>query len=466
MATIAQSRIKTLVEREASRYFADRPKSRALFERAKKSLLAGVPMSAMSLWVGSFPIFVTAGNGAYLTDVDGHRYLDLCLGDTGAMMGHTPKATIEAASKQMQEGMTYWLPTEDSIWVAEELTRRFGLQYWQVLLSASDANQVAISVARDVTQRYPILVFDGCYHGHVPESRLGFMNGEVWPRARSPEDTIEVRGGVVWRGKHADGPLPNQATGTRVIQFNDLDALEAALSTREIACVLCEPAMTNVGIILPDPGYHTALRELTRRYGTLLIIDETHTICGGHTGLTRPWHLEPDIFTLGKPIAGGIPAAVMGVSDRVAKELIGTTKGRELKLGGRTLAGSAFQLAAMRATLEHVLTESNYKRMIPLGQRLAEGVDKIIKANDLPWHVIYLGCRAEYRWTRTPPRNGKEARAAFNAGLHELVHLFFLNRGILLTPPHSMVLISPDTTAEDVDFHNRVFGEFVDELLK
>jgi glutamate-1-semialdehyde 2,1-aminomutase len=224
--------------------------------------------------------------------------------------------------------------------------------------------------------------------------------------------------------------------------------------------------MTNVGIVLPDPSYHTALRELTRRYGTLLIIDETHTICGGHAGLTTLWNLEPDIFTLGKPIAGGIPAAVMGVSERVAKELIGTTKGRRLRLGGRTLAGSALQLSAMRATLEHVLTESNYAHTIPLGERVAEGVDKTIRANDLPWHVISLGCRAEYRWSRTPPKNGKEARAAFNADLHELVHLFFLNRGILLTPPHSMVLISPDTRAEDVDLHNRIFGEFVNELLK
>ena len=467
MTTIDRARIKTLMEIEQSRYVEERPKSRAMFERAKSSLIFGVPMAGMNEWVGGFPIYVEAADGAYLTDVDGHRYLDLCLGDTGAMCGHTPQATIDAVVKQVHRGMTFWLPTEDSIWVGEELTRRFGLPYWQVYLRASDANIAALVVARDVTQRYPIIVFNGSYHGYVSESRLGLMNGEIWPEARSEHDIAEVRDGVVWRGYHAQGLLPTPATGTRVIDFNDIDALEAALSTRDIACVLCEPAMTNVGIILPDPGYHKALRELTRKYGTLLIIDETHTICGGPRGLTGPWNLEPDIFTLGKPIAGGIPTAFMGVSDYVDKELQHIKTGKAMKgLGGGTLSGNALSLAAARATLEHVLNESTYQHTISLCERLAKGVDQIIKGNDLPWHVIRLGCRAEWRWSKTPPRNGTEARAAFDTDLHELVHLFFLNRGILLTPPHSMVLIAPDVTIEDIDFHNRVFSEFANELLK
>lgn len=466
MRTIDRSRVEMLIEREDQRFVEEHPKSRALYERAKASMVKGVPMSGMARWVGSFPLYVKEAQGTYLTDVDGHRYLDLALGDTGSMLGHTPAATIEAVNTQVRKGMTFWLATEDCAWVGEELTRRFGLPYWQVFMTATDANQVAIGVARDVTQRFPILFFDGCYHGREIAT-IGLVGGEVWPYPRSPEDTVEVKDGIVWRAGHAEGPLPGPAAANRVVPFNDLDALEKALSPGDIACVLCEPAMTNAGIILPDPGYHEALREITHRSGTLLIIDETHTICGGPGGLTRVWNLEPDIYTLGKPIAGGIPAAVMGMSQKVCDELMThSPDGGGIRLGRRTLSANALAMAAMRATLEHVMTESAFERMISICKRLADGVDEMIKANDLPWHVIRIGCRAEYRWCPTPPRNGKEAREAFDTQLHQLVHLFFLNRGILLTPPHSMVLISPDTTAEDADFHSRVFGEFVSEVIE
>jgi len=467
MTTIDRTKVKELIKRENERYISDRPKSHALFEQAKSSLIFGVPMAGMNEWVSDFPIYVEGGDGAYLTDVDGHRYLDLCLGDSGSMCGHTPQATIDAVVKQVNKGMTFWLPTEDSIWVGKELTRRFDLPYWQVYLRASDANIAALSVARDVTQRYPIIVFNGSYHGHVPESRLGLMHDKIWPDARGKHDIVEVRNGVVWRGLHAQGLEPTISTGTRVIDFNDLDALEKALSTEDIACVLCEPAMTNVGIIMPDPGYHEKLRSLTRKYGTLLIIDETHTICGGPYGYTKPWKLEPDIFTLGKPVAGGIPTAFMGISEQVEKELQKHRVGKGLKsIGGGTLSGNALSMAAAKATLENVLTEATYEHTIALCKKLVEGVDGMIKENDMPWHVLRLGCRAEWRWSRTPPRNGKEARAAFDMDLHELVHLYFMNRGILLTPPHSMVLIPPECTPEDIDYHNNVFSEFVGDLIK
>ena len=465
MTTIDRTKVKELIKREEQRYADERPRSRALADQAQSSLIFGVPMAGMNEWAGGFPIYVESANGAYLTDVDGHHYLDLCLGDTGGMCGHTPPATIEAVVKQVSKGMTFWLPTEDSIWVGKELTRRFGLPYWQVYLRASDANIAALSVARDVTQRYPIIVFNGSYHGHVPESRLGLMNDKIWPEARGEHDTVEVRDGIVWRGLHAQGIEPTRTTGTRVIDFNDLDALEKALSTKDIACVLCEPAMTNVGIIMPDPGYHEELRRLTRKYGTLLIIDETHTICGGPCGYTKPWNLEPDIFTLGKPVAGGVPTAFMGISADVEKELQRHRVGKALKsIGGGTLSGNALSMAAAKATLEHVLTEKTYEHTISLCKKLVDGVDGMIKANGMPWHVLRLGCRAEWRWSKTPPRNGKEARAAFDMDLHELVHLYFMNRGILLTPPHSMVLIPPECTAKDIDHHNNVFGEFVSEL--
>jgi len=444
MATIDYSRIKTLIEREESRYIAERPRSRALFERAKASLFRGVPMSWMTEWPGSFPVFVKEAKGARLTDVDGHCYVDLCLGDSGSLTGHSPTATADAIAKQVYKGMTCMLPSEDSVWVGEELARRFGLPYWQIYTTATDANRFAIRMARRVTKRNIVLVFDGCYHGSVDEALVSAADGPLRAQRR---DIV--------------GPLPNPAS--RVVQFNDLDALEEALSPRDIACVLCEPAMTNSGIIFPDPGYHEALREMTRRFGTLLIIDETHTISSGPGGLTRIWNLKPDFFTIGKPIAGGLPAAAMGLTQELADRL---QTGGCFGLGvGGTLSGSVLQTAAIRATLENVLTQSAYDRMIPIAERLASGVDKIIKDADLPWHVNRLGCRAEYRFCRAPPKNGAESEAAFDDDLDRLVHVFFANRGILLTPFHSMVLVSPATTVEDVDLHNKVFGEFVNQLV-
>lgn len=451
MTTIDRSRIKMLTGREESRYVAERPKSRALFERAKTSLLGGVPMNWMMEWAGSFPIFINEGNGAYLTDVDGHRYLDLCMGDTGAMFGHSPRATVEAVMRQVQRGLTFFLPTEDAIWVAEELTRRFGLPYWQFYMTATDANRFAIRVAREVTGRNLVLVFDRCYHGNLDETLVSLKDGEVchWMDRDREERVV--------------GLLPNPASTTRVIQFNDLDALEKALSPQDIACVLCEPAMTNAGIIYPDTGYHEALREMTQRFGTLLVIDETHTICAGPGGLTQAWELKPDIVTLGKPIAGGLPAACMGLSREITEKLLVRDHLGE-GIGG-TLSGNALALATMKATLENIITEPTYRRTIHIAEQLADGIDKAIKAADLPWYLNRLGCRVEYGFCPTPPKNGAEARAAFDVELDNLLHLFLINRGILLTPFHSVELASPEITDEDVDFHNRVFSAFVNELV-
>ncbi len=441
MRTIDRTKIKMLVQREESRYVKQRPKSQALFERAKASLLKGVPMSWMHRWAGPFPIFMKEANGARLTDVDGHHYLDLCLGDSGAMFGHSPAATVSAIASQVGRGMTSMLPTEDAVWVGKNLACRFGLPYWQIYMTATDANKFAIRVARQTTQRSLILVFDGCYHGSL-------------------DDTL-----VNYRRERIMGKPLDLALTTRVIQFNDIDALEAALSPQDIACVICEPAMTDVGIIYPIPGYHAALREMTQRFGTLLIIDETHTICGGPGGLTHAWNLEPDIFTLGKPIAGGFPAAVMGLSREVTERFLGELTSREWDMGlGGTLSSNALAVAALRATLEHVMTESVYNHMIRLAEQLADGIDRMIKTASLTWHVIRLGCRVEYRFCPTPPKNGAEAINSYDLEMDKLVHLFFVNRGILLTPFHNMMLVCPETTAEDVDLHNKVFSKFVDEL--
>jgi len=448
MKTIDRSKIRKLMEREEKRFVQEHPKSKALFERAKSSLLAGVPMNWMVRWAGPYPIFVESAKGAYVTDVDGHRYLDLCLGDTGAMFGHSPKPIVDAVARQMPRGITMMLPTEDSIWVGEELARRFGLPYWQVTMTATDANRFSIRLAREVTNRKKILVFNGCYHGTVDETLISLNKGIGVPR----EGNI--------------GPPVNPALTTKVIEFNDLDVLRAALASKDVACVLCEPAMTNRGIILPEPGYHDELRELTQRSGTLLIIDETHTISCGTGGYTAAYGLKPDIVTIGKPIGSGVPAAAYGISYRVADEILAEISADttdESGLGG-TLSGNALAVAAMRATLEHVITEENFQRMMPLAERFAEGVDVIIKSKELPWHVVRLGARVEYRFTPTQPKNGGEAESAKDPELDRLMHLYALNRGILLTPFHNMALISPYTTAEDVDLHTRVFGECVEEL--
>jgi len=440
-----RGRLGTLLADEERRFRGAHPRSLALAERARRSLLGGVPMPWMVRWAGGFPLFVTVGEGAYLTDVDGHRYLDLCLGDTGAMTGHAPAATVEAVRAQAGRGFTFMLPTEDAVWVGEELARRFGLPFWQFALTATDANRFAIRLARAITGRSRILVFNWCYHGTVDETFATLRDGRVVAR----------EGNV--------GPPVDPALTTRVVEFNDLPALETALAHGDVACVLAEPALTNVGIVHPEPGFHGALRELTRRAGTLLVIDETHTICAGPGGYTRAHRLDPDILTLGKPIAGGVPGAVYGLSEGTAERVRTDSRLDTADTGGigGTLAANALATAAMRATLEQVLTEASYRRTIPLAERFARGVEGVIAEACLPWIVQRLGCRVEYWFRPTPPRNGGEAAAAVDAELERYMHLAALNRGILLTPFHNMALLAPAVTETDVDRHTEVFRESV-----
>ena len=446
---IDRSQLASLFQAEQHRFEAEHPKSKLLFERARKSLLDGVPMNWMVKWAGGFPLFVAEGKGAWFTDVDGRRYLDLCLGDTGAMTGHGPGPMVEAVKRQAERGFTFMLPAEDHIWVAEELTRRFGLPCWQFALTATDANRFVIRLARMLTGRPKILVFNWCYHGTVDETFATLVDGRV-----------EARPGNI------GPPVPLSQT-TSVVEFNDLAALQAALVSEDVACVLAEPAMTNVGIIHPDPGFHAALREITRKTGTLLVIDETHTICTGPGGYTQAHGLAPDLLTLGKPIGGGVPGSVYGFSAEVVERLKGRIALADSDTGGigGTLAGNAFALAAMRATLEQVLTDACYARTIPLAERFQAGVEGVIAEFKLPWIVKRLGCRAEYWFRPTPPRNGGEAAAAADPELDRFMHLFALNRGILLTPFHNMALIAPDTTESDIDRHTAVFRDAVTALL-
>jgi len=442
--SIDREHVARLTAVERDRFVAEHPRSLELFERARAVMPGGVPMSWMVKWPGPFPVFVAEAGGAHFRDVDGREYVDLCLGDTGAMTGHSPPATVEAVREQVGRGITAMLPTEDSVVVATELGRRFGLPLWQFTLSATDANRHAIRYARHLTGRPKVVVHDHCYHGSVDETFA-----TLDPDGR----TVSSRGNI--------GPPVDPAQTTVVVEFNDVDGLERALSAGDVAAVLCEPALTNVGIVLPEPGYHDALRELTRRHGALLIIDETHTLSAGPGGYTTAHGLRPDLLTMGKAIAGGIPAGAFGMTQEVADRIEASIELADIDIGGigGTLAGNALSLAAMRATLTNVLTDEAFGHMLPLGDRWADGVDAGIARHGLPWHCNRLGARAEYTFTPTAPRTGAEAHASGDFALEQLLHLYALNRGILLTPFHNMALMSPATTTDDVDRHTEVFHD-------
>ena len=446
---VDRARLTRLMAEESDRFRAAHPRSAALHEKARHSLLNGVPMNWMTEWASPFPLFVDEASGASYRCVDGHQYVDLCLGDTGAMAGHGPAPTIAAVERQMRRGITHMLPTEDAIAAGDELRRRFGLPLWQFTITATDANRFAIRLARRLTGRSKVVVHDHCYHGSVDES---FATLAPDGRVVATDDNI--------------GPPVDPAQTTRVVPFNDVDALERALADGAVAAVLVEPALTNVGIVLPEPGYHDALRDITRRTGTVLIIDETHTICAGPGGMTARDALEPDMLVIGKTIGGGIPAGTYGMSDAIAARVRATMPERGDVGGvGGTLAGYALSLAAIRATLGEVLTDEAFTRMIPLAERWETGVNAVIAAHRLPWHVTRLGARAEYHFMATPPRDGAEQAAHADTPLEKYLHLAVMNRGVLMTPFHNMALMSPVTTASDVDRHTEAFDEAVEALV-
>ncbi len=445
---MATTRLSRLMDRERATFRIRHAQSGRLAEAAKRSLLFGVPMNWMTRWPGDHPVYVDRAEGARFRDVDGNEFVDFCLGDTGGMAGHAPKAAVEAIAKQAAKGITLMLPTEDAAWVGDELARRFGVPYWQFTLSATDANRCAIRWAREVSGRSKIVVHNGCYHGTVDESVAMLHNGQ----------TVARSGNI---GK----PVPLELT-TRVVEINDLAALESALAHGDVAACLFEPALTNVGIVLPEPGYHAAVRQLCTQYGVLLIIDETHTISAGPGGATRAWGLEPDIVTIGKTLGAGIASGAYGVTERVRNLIQTRTDTRNTDVGGigGTLAGNALSLAAMRATLGSVMTDAAFTNMIALGERFEAGVQDVIASRQLPWHVVRIGCRVEYLFRAQVARNGAEAAAGQDEVLDPYIHLYMLNRGILITPFHNMALMSPATTAADVDRHTEIFATMADEL--
>jgi glutamate-1-semialdehyde 2,1-aminomutase len=432
---IPLQRIAAVFEAESASYVALHPRSRHLAGRGIAGFYQGVPMHWMRDWPMPYPFLVESARGAVLRDVDGNEYADFCLGDTGSMFGHSPTPVVEAIERQAGRGLTYMLPTEDAIAVGSLLAARFGLPHWQVATTATDANRFALRVARAVTGRAKVLVFNGCYHGTVDETFVRLVDGHA---ANRP--------GLL-------GQACDLTRLARVVEFNDLPALCEALSHGDVACLIAEPVMTNSCMVLPDPGFHAELRRLTRNAGTLLLIDETHTISTGPGGYTRAHGLEPDLFVVGKPVAGGVPASVWGFTDDVARRLTEvrsrTPPGHSGM--GTTLSANALSLAAMRATLEHVMTADAYAHMEALAGRLSAGLQAVVTRYGLAWHVVRVGARVEFICAPGPLRNGTEAEAAHAPALERTMHLALLNRGCLIAPFHNMMLVSPATTPAQVE---------------
>ena len=447
---INRQHLKELRAKEEQRFLDTHKKSAAAFEDSKKVMHEGVPMSWMAKWPGAHPVFVKEAKGAHFTDLDGHTYVDFCLGDTGSMTGHSPEATVAAIREQVSKGITAMLPTEDAAIVSGLLKERFGLPKWQFTVSATDANRHVIRYSRMITGRSKIVVIDRCYHGSVDETFA----------------TLDGAGFTVKREGNIGAPVDLDVT-TRVVEFNDLAAMEKALAHGDVAAILMEPAMTNIGIVLPLDGYLQGVQNLAKKYGTYLIIDETHTISVGPGGMTKALGLKPDFLTIGKALAAGIPTGTFGMTQEIADAIKKMVELEIIDLGGigGTLAGNALSLAAMKATLTDVLTESNFAKMIALGNRWCDGIDAAIKEFDLDWHCNRLGARGEYIFKGKAPITGKQAAESGDFELEQYIHLRLLNDGYLITPFHNMALMCPETTEADVDGHTAAFRAMCAELV-
>lgn len=441
------SPLAPLFEAERQRFLASHPRSLALSAESQAHFLFGVPLHWMRDWPTPGTLFVQQAQGVQLTCADGHRYADFCLGDTGAMFGHSPAPVAEAIARQAAQGLTCMLPAVDTPAVGQMLSERFGLPVWQMAMTASDANRFVLRWARAVTQRPQLLVFDGCYHGAVDDTLVDRdpSTGQTLPRAS------------------VLGQVHNHAAYTRVIPFNDLAALEAALSDGQVAALLAEPALTNFGLVPPDADFWPAAQALCRRHGTLLIMDETHTISTAPGGYAHAHRLEPDFLVMGKAIAGGLPCAVYGFSADMAQRM--HTVKEQAPEGhsgiGTTLTANALTLAALAAALEHLHTPATYAHMLQQAEALEQGLMQRIRAHQRPWTVTRLGARMELQFMASTPRQADDVRQHGQPDWEAFTHLFMLNRGVLLTPFHSMMLCSPATQDSDVQRLLQVFDELL-----
>ena len=431
---IAPERVQALLQQERNLYEQRNPRSRALAGRASQHLMFGVPLHWMNDWATPFALHMAHAKGAHLADVDGHELADFCLGDTGAMFGHSPDAVMNALSAQAARGCTAMLASEDAAAVGQALAERFGLPLWQFAMTATDANRFVLRWVRAATSRKVLLVFNGCYHGTVDDVFVDLVDGRAVQR-----DSLL-------------GQVHALTQTTRVVEFNDLAALEAALAPGDVACVLAEPVMTNIGMVLPQPGFWEQALAVIHRHGALLVMDETHTISSGPGGYARAQGLVPDAVVVGKPLGGGMPCAAYGFSaDLAARAEAAKRNAPPGHSGiGTTLTANLLAMAAMRATLTQLMTPATYTPMLALAARLADGLRQTIVHHRLPWCVSQVGARTEFQFCSTPPLNGTQASAAMNPELEHAIHLFLLNRDVLITPFHNMVLVCPDTSQADV----------------
>lgn len=447
IAGVSSRRIETLHSREAKRFAAGHAK--AAGQSGLATFLDGVPMHWMKDWSMPFLPVIAKASGARITDIDGYEIDDFCLGDTGSMFGHSPKPVAKAIRKQATRGLTYMLPNEAALRVGELLSDRFGPYQWQIATTATDANRFAIRVARAITGRPKILVFNGCYHGTVDDVMVELVNGETVNRA-----------GLM-------GQVADLTRGAVAVEFNDLAAVETALAKGDVAAVLTEPVMTNCCMVLPDEGFLDGLRDLCSRHGALLMIDETHTLSSGLGGYSRVHGLSPDILVVGKCVAGGMPTAVWGLNQTTALAYQKANKARAAGHSGMgtTLSANPMQLVCLEATLSEVMTGRNYAHMEKLAGRLALGLASAITRHTLPWHVVRVGARVEFICAPGPLRNGTQANAAHHPTLEAALHLALLNRGCLIAPFHNMMLISPATRKRQVDRLIAAFDETLTDLV-
>ena len=450
---INDEQLHQLRAREDKIFFERTKKSKEAFDNAQEMLLNGTPTPWMGDWGTQHPIFVSTASGNKLTDIDGNVYTDYCLGDTGAMFGHSPEATAEIVAKQVRQGITFMMPTLDSLEIGKELGKRFGLPLWQVGMTATEANRYVIRYCRALTGRPKVLSVNESYHGSLDETlpHIG------------PDGKLELR------SEYDMNPAIPKDLLSRVVEFNDVEALERELSYKDCACVIIEPVMTNCGMVLPEPGYHEKLRELCTKYGTYLIIDETHTFSNGYGGYTKEYGLQPDFLTLGKSIAGGIPVSVYGFTKEIGDK-INETFGRKgvsdpMGISG-TLSGNAFAIAAMRETLTKVATPEAFEKMFASQNRFSDGLEAVLAKHDIPWSLTRSGARCELQFMPTLPKSGSEAKDHFDWQLMYYTHVYLANRGILITPFHNMMLFPPVATDEDIDALIKGWDDCLGELAE
>jgi glutamate-1-semialdehyde 2,1-aminomutase len=441
--------IADLEATEFARFVADRPRSIALTEEARLLMPRGVPMSWMDDLYEHPPMWVSHGSGSSFTDVDGNTYVDMYVADMSAFCGHAPPAVVEAVARRMALGNQFLLAQEDAIPLAAHLAERYGMPKWQFTLSATQANTEVIRAARRATDREVVLLFDGKYHGHGDATLVVLEDGRV--------------------ASEYDG-LPASIQGqARVISFNDIPSLERALAPRDVALVLAEPAMTNAGFIPPVDGFHDHLRQLTREAGTLLAIDETHSLVCSYAGLARLWDLDPDFFTIGKSIAAGVPLGAYGMTDEMASTISPPERPNvvsgaivtEVATGG-TLFANPLSLAAGRAALTHVLTKEAFERTAQLGAQMAEGLRSSIARRGMPWSVVQLGGHACYFFAPEPPVDGASSRLADDPDLRALIRVFMANRGVWESGWWLGPTVSVAHSEQDVRTYVGVFDAFLE----